>query len=112
MADEEKFTEAAELIGTPPSGGPTLLMADEIFCSEAWARFDPAEVARRGAGSYELPRELANATQAAAFSAGPASNDFFSTTANLCVVNPFPAGTNASCSAGAQRRWASESWGF
>ena len=63
LAYEEKWTEAADLIGAPPSGGPTLLMADEIFCSEAWARFDPAEVATRGAGSYALPRELAKATQ-------------------------------------------------
>ena len=29
-----------------PSAGPTLLMKDEILCSEAWARFDPAEVER------------------------------------------------------------------
>lgn len=37
------------------------MMADEIFCSEAWARFDPGEVARAGAGSYALPFELARA---------------------------------------------------
>jgi hypothetical protein len=43
-----------------------MLMADEIFCSEAWARFSPAEVARQGAGSYALPRELAKAEQRAA----------------------------------------------
>lgn len=38
-----------------PSAGPTLLMKDEILCSEAWARFDPAEVERTGAGSYAVP---------------------------------------------------------
>ena len=38
-----------------PSSGSTLLMKDEILCSEAWARFDPAEVGRLGAGSYALP---------------------------------------------------------
>ena len=36
-------------------------MTNEIFCSEAWARFDPAQVARHGAGSYALARELADA---------------------------------------------------
>jgi pimeloyl-ACP methyl ester carboxylesterase len=48
-----------------PSGGSSLLMADEILCSEAWARFNPAEVARTGAGSYALPRELGKAKQRA-----------------------------------------------
>ena len=42
------------------------MMADEIFCSEAWARFDPANVARQGAGSYALPLELADAEKRAA----------------------------------------------
>ena len=38
-----------------PSGGETLLMKDEILCSEAWARFDPAEVERNAPGSYAVP---------------------------------------------------------
>ena len=38
-------------------GGSSLVMADEILCSEAWARFDPSEVDRAGAGSYALPME-------------------------------------------------------
>jgi pimeloyl-ACP methyl ester carboxylesterase len=38
-----------------PSGGATLLMRDEILCSEAWARWDPAEVARVGGASYAVP---------------------------------------------------------
>src|SRR3954471_7185308 len=41
-------------------------MADEILCSEAWARNGPAEVARLGASSYALPRELAKAEERAA----------------------------------------------
>ncbi len=61
-----QWIHAAQLIGAPPSGGPTLMMADEILCSEAWARFGPTEVARRGAGSYALPLELAGAEQRAA----------------------------------------------
>jgi pimeloyl-ACP methyl ester carboxylesterase len=56
-----EWIQAAELIGTPPSGGPTLVMADEILCSEAWARFTPTGVRRLSAGSYALPRELADA---------------------------------------------------
>jgi pimeloyl-ACP methyl ester carboxylesterase len=63
---QEKWIEAATVISAPPSGGPTLLMADEILCSEAWARFDPAEAARQGAGSYALSLELAKAEQRAA----------------------------------------------
>jgi pimeloyl-ACP methyl ester carboxylesterase len=65
-AHENQWIEAAQVISAPPSGGPTLLMADEIFCSETWARFNPAEVARQGAGSYALPRELAKAEERAA----------------------------------------------
>ena len=38
-----------------PSAGPTLLMKDEILCSEAWAQFDPAEVEHKGGGSYAVP---------------------------------------------------------
>jgi pimeloyl-ACP methyl ester carboxylesterase len=45
-----------------PSAGPTLLMKDEILCSEAWARFDPVEVERKGAGSYAVPFVRAWAT--------------------------------------------------
>jgi hypothetical protein len=65
LACQEKWIEAAQIISGPPSGGPTLLMADEIFCSEAWAVFDPSEVARRGAGSYALTKQLADAEERA-----------------------------------------------
>lgn len=46
--------------GSPPSG-PTSAMADEIFCSESWARFDPTQVQANGADSYALPVQLAAA---------------------------------------------------
>ncbi len=58
LAYESRYVEAAKIIGAPPSGGPTLMMADEILCSEAWARFDPGEVSRDGAESYALAHEL------------------------------------------------------
>ena len=63
---QEKWIEAAQIIGRPPAGGPTLLMTDEIFCSEAWAIFDPSEVERQGAGSYALTKQLADAEERAA----------------------------------------------
>jgi pimeloyl-ACP methyl ester carboxylesterase len=46
--------------GIQPSTA-TRMMALEILCSEAWARFDPAAVATAGAGSYLLPSELSAA---------------------------------------------------
>jgi pimeloyl-ACP methyl ester carboxylesterase len=61
LAHEGKWLDAAQILSAPASGGPTLLMADEIFCSETWARFKPAEVARHGTGSFALARELARA---------------------------------------------------
>ena len=59
LASEGRWEQAGQLVPAPASGGATKLMAEEIFCSEAWARFDPDEVARTGAGSYALPKELA-----------------------------------------------------
>lgn len=66
LVARNQWVEAARLIGTSPSTGPVLLMDEEIRCAEAWARFDPAAVARQGAGSYALPLELAQAEQRAA----------------------------------------------
>jgi pimeloyl-ACP methyl ester carboxylesterase len=63
LAVQGRWDLASRLVPAPAGGGPTLLMADEIFCSEAWARFDPTEVARVGAGSYALPMELARARE-------------------------------------------------
>ena len=61
LAYRNRWLQAAQIAGTPASGVPPLVMTNEIFCSEAWARFDPAQVARHGAGSYALARELADA---------------------------------------------------
>jgi pimeloyl-ACP methyl ester carboxylesterase len=47
--------------GDPPATGYPL-MAAVIRCSEAWAVYDPTEVARFGAGSYYLEAQLENAT--------------------------------------------------
>jgi TAP-like protein len=41
-------------------GGDWLAMSEIIQCSEAWARFDPAEVERLGHGSYLLSTQLAD----------------------------------------------------
>lgn len=48
----------------PPS--PLQVMSAVIRCSEAWARFDPAEVMRTGAGSYYASAQAAAATGQAA----------------------------------------------
>jgi pimeloyl-ACP methyl ester carboxylesterase len=62
---EGQYGEVGQLVppsDASPSAGPTLPMKDEILCSEAWARFDPAEVERQGAGSYAVPFVRAWAT--------------------------------------------------
>ncbi len=61
LAFEGRWELATQIIPAPGTGGPTLVMAEEILCSESWARFDPTEVARAGAGSYALATELASA---------------------------------------------------
>jgi pimeloyl-ACP methyl ester carboxylesterase len=61
-----RVTELVPPSDASPSTGPTLLMKDEILCSEAWARFDPAAVERDGAGSYAVPFVRAWATDEAA----------------------------------------------
>ena len=55
LAAEGRWDRATELVPPPASGGTTLAMKDVILCSEAWARFDPVEVARTGVGSYYEP---------------------------------------------------------
>jgi hypothetical protein len=60
LAYQEKYLEAAQLIGRPTPSGETLLMSDMILCSEDWARFNPTEVAKSGAGSYALTKNLAD----------------------------------------------------
>jgi pimeloyl-ACP methyl ester carboxylesterase len=68
LAAEGKWSQAAALFPDSSSGdgGDWLAMREIIVCSEAWARFDPAEVEQLGAGSYELPTELADARARAA----------------------------------------------
>ena len=61
LASLARWEEAAALVPAPASGGDILVMAQEILCSEAWARFDEAEVERIGVGSYALPKVLADA---------------------------------------------------
>jgi pimeloyl-ACP methyl ester carboxylesterase len=61
LASEGRWDLASQLVPPVPGGGAMSVMAAEILCSEAWARFDPAEVARLGAGSYALPMEVARA---------------------------------------------------
>ncbi len=42
-------------------GNDILLMSEEIRCTEAWARFDEAQVQVLGEGSYDLDAQLASA---------------------------------------------------
>jgi pimeloyl-ACP methyl ester carboxylesterase len=63
LAHQGEWARVAEAFADAPSGGQgdMLAMAQIILCSEAWARFDGAEVERLGAGSFALPMERANA---------------------------------------------------
>ena len=47
LAYRNRWLQSAQIAGTPASGVPPLVMTNEIFCSEAWARCDPAHVARQ-----------------------------------------------------------------
>ncbi len=66
LAFEGRWDQTGPLVPSVSTGLSSLVMANEIFCSEAWARFDPAEVARAGAGSYALPMMVAKARAQAA----------------------------------------------
>jgi pimeloyl-ACP methyl ester carboxylesterase len=62
LAAQGQFDRVNELVppvDARPSAGETLVMKDEILCSEAWARWDPAEVERNGGASYAVPFERA-----------------------------------------------------
>jgi pimeloyl-ACP methyl ester carboxylesterase len=52
---------SASTAGSRPLDNDQLVMSVVIRCSEAWARYDPAEVARLGVGSYDLAAQLAAA---------------------------------------------------
>ncbi len=61
------FIDVASLASSISSGAdPYLVMSYEIRCYEAWARDDPAEVRRTGAGSYYLSAQLESAVSQAA----------------------------------------------
>ncbi len=51
----------ASAMGPQSADTTQLVMSSVIRCSEAWARFDPAEVQRIGATSYDLDAQLAEA---------------------------------------------------
>lgn len=61
LAYQERYLEAARLIGRPTPSGETRLMSAVILCSEDWARFNRTEVTRSGAASYALTKNLADA---------------------------------------------------
>jgi pimeloyl-ACP methyl ester carboxylesterase len=65
LAFLEQWDAVAEAIVQAAAGQASdedqLVMSAVIRCSEAWARYDPAEVERTGAGSYALALQLANA---------------------------------------------------
>jgi pimeloyl-ACP methyl ester carboxylesterase len=66
LASSSQWDAVGQLVPPVDTGGDRIAMADEIFCSEAWARFDPAGVAAASDGSYALDWQLAEAGQRAA----------------------------------------------
>jgi pimeloyl-ACP methyl ester carboxylesterase len=66
LASRNQWDLASQLIPAVHNGGSSLVMADEILCSEACAQFDPSAVERAGKGSYALPMELDRAQAQAA----------------------------------------------
>jgi pimeloyl-ACP methyl ester carboxylesterase len=68
LAHAGQWSQAAAAFGDEPSGGggDRLAMSEIIMCSEAWARFEPAEVERMAEGGYALPMERADAAARAA----------------------------------------------
>jgi pimeloyl-ACP methyl ester carboxylesterase len=64
-AAEGRWDEAVTAARAATAGDPLdqdfPLMSAVIRCAEAWASYDPAEVARLGEGSYYLEAQLANA---------------------------------------------------
>ena len=61
LVHDGRFAEAAQAIPQTTGSGDWLAMAEIIQCSEAWARFDPAEVERLGHDSYLLDAYLGQA---------------------------------------------------
>ena len=62
LAHEGQWAQAVQILPeSTGDGGDWLAMSEIIMCSEAWARFDPAEVEHLGHGSYLLSTQLAEA---------------------------------------------------
>ena len=62
LAYEGRWAEVfAVLSESTGDSGDWLAMSEIIMCTEAWARFDPSEVERLGAGSYAMLAQRANA---------------------------------------------------
>lgn len=70
LAEEGEWAQIAQSAPLLPAstgdGGDWLAMGEIIMCSEAWARYDPAEVERLGAGSYAMSARRADAVARAA----------------------------------------------
>jgi pimeloyl-ACP methyl ester carboxylesterase len=63
MAAADQWQAIQDVFGSGATFASTsLLMTEEIQCSEAWAAYDPAAVARLGSASYLLDAEVAQAT--------------------------------------------------
>jgi pimeloyl-ACP methyl ester carboxylesterase len=61
LAHEGQWAQVAQIFPEPTGGGDWLAMGEIIMCSEAWARFDPAELEHLGHDSYLLSTQLAEA---------------------------------------------------
>jgi pimeloyl-ACP methyl ester carboxylesterase len=64
--DYRALAELYQQLGLVVDTNARLVMSAAIRCSESWARYDPAEVARWGADSYYLESQLAQARMQAA----------------------------------------------
>lgn len=67
--DWARLLQSSSSSSSTDSGEGLLVMSQIIRCSEAWARFDPAETARSGSGSYLVDAEVAGAQNQAALCA-------------------------------------------
>ena len=62
LAHEGQWAQAVQVLPqSTGDGGDWLAMSEIIMCSEAWARFDPAEVEHLGQGRLPAADELAEA---------------------------------------------------
>lgn len=80
LAHERQWAQVVQVLPQQTGGGGDwLAMGEIIMCSEAWARFDPAEVERLGANSYSMSTRradaVARAARCAALPAGEVRDD-------------------------------------